>query len=103
MFGVRENDYCKGGINLEDLSFRVGTFTIARKYIEQVPADVLAVMAKVIVVGLEYSYQQDAMKYTALSPEFEELEPNTEPPCYLVEINVDENDERTVSFVKREE
>ena len=88
---------------MDDLSFRVGTFTIARKYIDQAPADVLAVMAKVIVVRMEYLYQQDAMEYTALSPEFEELEPGTKPPCYSVEISVDENDERTVSFVKREE
>ncbi len=68
---------------------RLGCFRIQRAVIDRKPADVLSVLAGMIVVRAEFRYEHDAVEYVAASWSFAPAPARDEPPRYVYQIDGD--------------
>jgi hypothetical protein len=66
---------------------RVGRFEISRKLIEDRPDIVRSIMGRCIVIRCETIYYTDAIEYTALSPDFNEVPEGRTIPRYVIEVS----------------
>jgi hypothetical protein len=69
---------------------RVGRFEISRKLIEDRPDIIRTIMGRCIVIRCETIYYTDAIEYTALSPDFDEVPEGRTIPRYVIEVSGDE-------------
>lgn len=63
---------------------RVGRFRIAQHIALDEQENVRRVMARCVVVRCEMMYVSGAFEYTALSPDFDVVTPDCEPPEYAI-------------------
>jgi len=74
---------------------RVGRFEISRRYIDERPNEALKIMSRCIIVRAECLWASDVIEYVAISPDFDELPPNLQPPLYECQV-----DDGLVKFIK---
>lgn len=81
-----------------DLRRRIGRFYVDADVVDARPADVMAIMGRVIVTRCEYLYHRGAFMYEAMSPMFRPLEVGEMMPEYRLSVRKD----GTVSADERE-
>ena len=50
---------------------RLGKFVIQKEHLDALPDWLQVLMARVIILRADFSFQEDGVEYTALSPEFD--------------------------------
>lgn len=80
---------------------RIGKFMVALDLIADEPETVVAMMAGLIVVRAELRYEDNAIHYTAIGPQFVESLPGDLIPIYHVRADVtfdEESESRSVTY-----
>lgn len=72
-----------------DLRRRIGRFYVDADVVETRPADVMAIMGRVIVTRCEYLYHRGAFMYEAMSPLFRVLVRGEMMPEYRMAVKKD--------------
>ncbi len=67
----------------------IGEFLIRRDLIENQPDRARDMLAGMIVVRAELQWVSNAILYTAIHPDFDQIEPGELPPFYHAESEVD--------------
>lgn len=67
---------------------RMGHFKISCVAVHSNPEAVRAVMARCIIVRCEQMYMTGTFDYTALSPDFDQMQPGEVVPEYVVDLGV---------------
>jgi hypothetical protein len=71
---------------MENEMNRRGVFVVSRELIENHPETVRSIMGRYIILQCETMYQTNTIEYTALSPDFDEVQEGVFAPRYSVDI-----------------
>ena len=77
---------------------RYGRFTINRRYIDDTPHIVAKLMSQLIILRGECLYATDGIKYIAISPHFDAVDPGNMIPEYIITTNTTNPKKITFSF-----
>lgn len=97
-----ENESAQAEVVKESLLKRMGRFAISHDSIKSGVDGLLEIFGKVIVLRAESIYHTQAIEYIAISPLFDVVEPELDPPSYKFIVTDAEIDGEIVREVKAE-